>query len=658
MRTKPPKRRARIGAVAWIVALAGIALAPTGCDQARPSPAAPGDAPSPATEPAALAASGSSEVCGSVCVLVNDVLPLRLTVTSADSADGAVALAAVRLSVSAGDSLMLDATMSPAAASAVGEAVVLRVTANGARTEVPLSRLASATVLRFAASGTATVRYELTRRGQHLPSGTFRLVQRLSGRSKVEEATRPWLDVSQGRFANLIAFSCALDVEADLTACGGLGYQFTAPVFWGGVFGGFQFEPGSGVMGPIDLSFSVPVEAVEVTVHDPSFAGNVVTAYDLSGAVVEAHSYPFAPPGTLTEPTHVFTGEIARLTFVPPPNEYVSYSLRLVPAVPAGTLGLSCPTTVTRGTTATCTITASTSVPFRVDSVVAVAVINADTVRNQLLAAPRNEPAGGTVSIGGVLVTATVLRAYGAVTNDQGTGYQVRVTPERQIWVDPRSWSFAPRPGLSSQPDPLDSVPPRLAPYVTRPLAIDTTPGSGNPAVTDLGRLAIRAGDVTYVTGGPNARIAFLSAMPTLPRAPWWRNRDLDPGSRWRKDQNGGTDPTSGTVRCDSTQVPVFIQEVERHEGVGLAANSHQGIFGRADRSLGRTVEEVVSFGPTAARADSVVRARAKDKYELMAWRLTGAEHAQLERTDQIRWYYPAPTGLFACRWDFTSRDP
>lgn len=658
MRASHPKRSARIGAIASAVAFVGTVLALTGCDQTRPPLAAPDAAPSPATELATLAVSSSSEACDSVCVLVNDVLPLRLTVTSADSADGAVFLAAVHLSVSAGDSLMLDATMSPAAASAVGEAVVLRVTANGARSEVPLSRLTSAPVLHFAASGTVTVQYELTRRGQHRPNGTFRLVQRLSGRSRVEEATRPWLDVSQGRFANLIAFSCALDVEADLTACSGLVYQFAAPVFWGGVFGGFQFEPGSGVMGPIDLSFSASVEAVEVTVHDPSFAGNVVTAYDLSGAVVEAYSYPFAPPGTLTEPTHVFAGEIARLTFVPPPNEYVSYSLRLVPAVPAGTLGLSCPTAVTRGTTVTCTITASTPVPFRVDSVVAVAIVNADTVRNQLLAAPHNEPAGGTVSIGGIMVTATALRAYGAVANDQGTGFQVRVTPERQIAVNPRPWTFAQRPGLSAQPDPLSSAPPKVTELVGPPLANDVTPGRGHAAATVFYAPTIGSGDVSYISAGPNARFAYLAVVPTLPRGQWWRNRDIEPGSTWRADQNGGTDPNFGSARCSSTQVPTFVQEVERHEGVGRAANSHQGIVDRGDALLGSTVEEVVSFGATEAQSMDRVRTRAGAAYLTRQRQLLNAQHDALEAADYVRWYYPAPTGIFPCRWDWTSLDP
>ncbi len=658
MRASHPKRSARIGPIAWAVGFVGTVLALAGCDQARPPLAPPDTAPSPSTELAALATSASSEPCDSACVLVNGILPLRLTVTSADSADGAVALAAVRLSVSPGDSLMLDATMSPAAANAVGEAVALRVTANGARTEVPLSRLTSATVLHFAASGTVTVQYELTRRGQHRPNGTFRLVQRLSGRSRVEEATRPWLDVAQGRFASLIAFSCALDAEVDLTACSGLVYEFTPPVSFGGVFGGFQFEPGSGVMGPIDLSFSAPVEAVEVTVHDPSFAGNVVTAHDVSGAVVEAYSYPFAPPGTLTEPTHVFTGEIARLTFVPPSNEYVSYSMRLVPAVAAGTLGLSCPTAVTRGETATCTMTASTPVPFRVDSVVAVAVVNTDTVRNQLLAAPHSAPAGGSVPIGGIMVTATALRAYGAVTNDQGTGFQVRVTPERRVAVSPRPWNFAQRPGLSAQPDPLNTAPVEVRRVVARPLATDVVPGSGSAAATIVGYPTIDSGDVTYITAGPNARIAYLPVIPALPQGQWWRNPDVEPGGAWRADQNGGTDPAFGTARCDSTQVPVFIREVERHEGVGRAPNSHQGIYDQGDALLGSTVEEVVSFGASAILAADRVRARAVGQYRGKREQLTGARHAALQNVDAVRWYVPSPTGIFPCRWDFTSRDP
>ena len=257
----------------------------------------------------------------------------------------------------------------------------------------------------------------------------------------------------------------------------------------------------------------------------------------------------------------------------------------------------------------------------------------------------------------GILVTATEFRAYGAVANDQGTGFQVRVTPTRQVAVNPRRWTFAPRPGPSAQPDPVSSAPPQLAALVTPPLASDVIPGSGNPAVTDLGKLTINSGDVTYLSTGPNARIAYLSVVPTLPRSHWWRNRDLESGSAWRADQNGGTDPVFGTARCDSTQVPVFIQEIERHEGVGLAPNSHQGINGLADALLASTVEEVVAFGPTAATADSIVRARAPVAYHGRLEQLTGAQHAALHVTDIARWYTPAPTGIFPCRWDFISRD-
>jgi hypothetical protein len=173
-----------------------------------------------------------------------------------------------------------------------------------------------------------------------------------------------------------------------------------------------------------------------------------------------------------------------------------------------------------------------------------------------------------------------------------------------------------------------------------------------------VGYPTIGSGDVTYIAAGPNARIAYLSVVPTLPRGQWWRNRDIEPGSAWRADQNGGTDPTFGTARCTSTEVPTFVQEVERHEGVGRAANSHQGIYDQGDALLGSTVEEVVSFGVTATEAEVRVRIRAGADYRTRRRQLTDAQHDALQAADSVRWYVPAPTGIFLCRWDWTSLDP
>ncbi|MBX9927539.1 MAG: hypothetical protein K2X99_01375 [Gemmatimonadaceae bacterium] len=250
------------------------------------------------------------------------------------------------------------------------------------------------------------------------------------------------------------------------------------------------------------------------------------------------------------------------------------------------------------------------------------------------------------------------MMAYGAVANDSGTGFRVRVTPERVVAVNAIAWTLGPRPGPSAQPTPLSAIPSSLASFVTTPLAEDVSPGEGNAAVTDLGPIQIGAEAVSYIAVGPNSGIAYLRLEPTLPASVWWRNRDIEPGGAWHSDQNGGIDPTYGTARCTAAVLPGFLREVERHEGVGLAPDSHQGIFARADEIVGSWIEELLSLGTTPASAARSLGRRSSSTYRRHMFLLTSAAHTAIEREEEIRLYTPAPTGLFPCRWDFLARDP
>jgi hypothetical protein len=101
-----------------------------------------------------------------------------------------------------------------------------------------------------------------------------------------------------------------------------------SPFVTGGVFGGFQSNPGTGVSAPITITFSPPVASVSVTALDPDFPGNRMDAFNASGGLVS--SAPFVgdgTPGVFTTSTATVTGAgIARVVLVPAPAEFVAYN--------------------------------------------------------------------------------------------------------------------------------------------------------------------------------------------------------------------------------------------------------------------------------------------------------------------------------------------
>lgn len=108
-----------------------------------------------------------------------------------------------------------------------------------------------------------------------------------------------------------------------------------SPFVTGGVFGGFQSNPGTGVSAPITITLSPPVASVSVTALDPDFPGNRMDAFDAGGGLVS--SAPFVgdgTPGVFTTSTATVTGAaIARVILVPAPAEFVAYNgLSFTPA--------------------------------------------------------------------------------------------------------------------------------------------------------------------------------------------------------------------------------------------------------------------------------------------------------------------------------------
>jgi hypothetical protein len=110
---------------------------------------------------------------------------------------------------------------------------------------------------------------------------------------------------------------------------------------------------------------------------------------------------------------------------------------------------------------------------------------------------------------------------------------------------------------------------------------------------------------------------------------------------QWYNDQNGAP---SGT--CSQSDVPLLRIEVERHEGVTKASNSHYGVANQqflAHRPE-RTLEALYLFRVPQARLQS----RA---YELYAQFIRGPVHAAQSAFDNTD--YPLILSKFSCQFDF-----
>lgn len=193
---------------------------------------------------------------------------------------------------------------------------------------------------------------------------------------------------------------------------------------------------------------------------------------------------------------------------------------------------------------------------------------------------------------------------------------------------------------------------------LTRELWNETPEPRGRAAISVFEPPLMDSSQVEYVTAGPNTRIAYLNAPPVLPRGRWFRNSEVETGGGWASDQNGGTDPSTGISRCSAAQLPTFLREIGRHEGVGRAANSHQGIIDRGDVVFGSAIEGAVAFSSSEASTVRSLRSRVVSDYSYWVSVLNDPRVLALDEEDRVRWYSPAPVGVFPCRWDFTRTDP
>lgn len=101
-----------------------------------------------------------------------------------------------------------------------------------------------------------------------------------------------------------------------------------ADAYWEGAT--FQSDQGHGASRDITITFDAPVARVEVTAYDPTFAGNMMRAYDAAGTLVGSATFPGNnDPGDLTSQSRTLSGKISRVVLIAAKRDYLNYSMRV-----------------------------------------------------------------------------------------------------------------------------------------------------------------------------------------------------------------------------------------------------------------------------------------------------------------------------------------
>ena len=243
-------------------------------------------------------------------------------------------------------------------------------------------------------------------------------------------------------------------------------------------------------------------------------------------------------------------------------------------------LTLACPDSVTRGTTATCTVKSSSS-----DAELEVLEWHfqpADTSLGSDIARP-DVTAQDTTWEGMMAASGTVLvRAKLADSVQEATRF-ITVMP-RPGW-DTTKVTF-PKPPVSDDGD-MDDKPYR------------------DPGDESLGQLGhIHEQDATYDIGGkvevigsgPNAGLAFLTAIPYIPRWEIHINFDqLRPNSNLGMRQIVNSPAYESEPACTRSKLPGFEALIKKHEGADLEEKSHAGRYATTfNKKAGSVAERLV----------------------------------------------------------------
>lgn len=287
--------------------------------------------------PSAAALVPSPGTCQASCTLFDNTGPLWSAIANPDSVTVAVPVAALRFAPVAGDSITLQLTADATVLAAIGADEEIDVSDGTVDRRFALRDLQSATtVWRFTSADTSVLQVSLNRAMAAGVEGRVSLTE--ASAAPVAALVRPWVAPSgTSEHAGLLRADVipgcdgeAVPIFQDGTYCGVNVHFFQAVPADAFLAAGatFQSDPGHGVSHEITITFSQPVTAVTVTAYDPTFAGNAMSGYDSTGALIGTVPFPGNNmPGTLTTQVGTLSGAIESVHLAPAPLDYVAYSM-------------------------------------------------------------------------------------------------------------------------------------------------------------------------------------------------------------------------------------------------------------------------------------------------------------------------------------------
>lgn len=294
------------------------------------------------------------------------------------------------------------------------------------------------------------------------------------------------------------------------------------------------------------------------------------------------------------------------------------------------------PTSPVRGTPVTCSPTVTPARPF-------VVVRRSARARNLSIDEVRSDSSSGAVVVwrGDAVLDTRV----SFVVEVEENGRKRRMGANAQFEITARGWS----PLQLTQPPDVWKILYRMTPFPLQDSIL------GGFALSDIDSTAI---NVAQVVGGPNAGVWYMRDNPRLeepgsnvvlhpalyppPAGGSWGRPEYQ---QWYNDQN-----RRGSGTCDTTVVARLAAEVERHEGVTMAANSHYGVANRvlASDKLHERMERLVTVGGSGDQLRSAAmqewRAFRRDRIE--------PEQAAFDSVD-----YPKVLAALGCTVDYNPRD-
>lgn len=484
----------------------------------------------------------------------------------------------------AGDSVTLKLSADTALLRTLGPVARVDVAVGGTTTVqgIPLDSLIHGVVAYRFSGGTLqvpdTVRlaYTLPRVfGEVSPLESARLTQYLPPGATLLAWSAPWAPRSTGVLASMSPASAATcTIGAPGTVCGiTVGIQPYAPA---AVWGAFQSNPGTGQSYGITITFSAPVASVTITVQDPTFAGNSMTAYDAAGTVLGTQAFAYSgKPGINIPSTRTISAQgIRRVQLAVPIGDYVAYDA-IVFSTAASTPQVVCPPTVTRGEVLSCSTTGL--------AVVGTWTFNPDPVPDVVLSDVTEVMNLANAMWVGTMAASGTVRATGWLTIDDYVAQKpAQAVAPAHVAVTARRWAadevhFTELPanrGHGTLPD----FP------VKRGSGYEMTYGR----FTDLG---VKPFGVSIIGSGPNQFFRFiadpLSGAPAiaLKQPSVYLNRALDGQGPWAALHATGrykgttTDPSSGLPYCTLDGFARMKPHVARHEGLTGDADSHYGYY-------------------------------------------------------------------------------